>query len=144
MTSKPENVLLDAVGHVRLADFGTCVFMEEGRDALGPHACERAFVGSAQYVAPEVVAGALHAAVAQDVWGLGCVAHYVAAGADAFARDTDYLTWQAVLGEPAPELLHVEPAYAHVVQGCLHKDPAQRAPLQWVIASLDADFRFAC
>lgn len=45
---KPENILLDAAGHVKLADFGTAVDTRSGGR-------RNTFCGTAEYVAPEVL-----------------------------------------------------------------------------------------
>jgi serine/threonine protein kinase len=44
---KPENILLELDGHIRLTDFGLCKFLED----------DRAFsmCGTPEYLAPEVV-----------------------------------------------------------------------------------------
>lgn len=50
---KPENLLIDRLGHVKLADFGTCVKM----DADGNIKSKTA-IGTPEYIAPEVGAAA--------------------------------------------------------------------------------------
>lgn len=47
---KPDNMLLDSSGHVKLADFGTCMQM----DANGLVHCATA-VGTPDYISPEVL-----------------------------------------------------------------------------------------
>ena len=47
---KPDNMLLDASGHIKLADFGTCMKM----DADGLVRSETA-VGTPDYISPEVL-----------------------------------------------------------------------------------------
>ena len=50
---KPENVILDATGHVRLTDFGLSKFLTE--DEL-----THSFCGSAEYMAPEMLTKSGH------------------------------------------------------------------------------------
>uniref|UniRef100_A0A8C7YL07 non-specific serine/threonine protein kinase n=1 Tax=Oryzias sinensis TaxID=183150 RepID=A0A8C7YL07_9TELE len=47
---KPDNMLLDRLGHLKLADFGTCMKM----DATGMVRCDTA-VGTPDYISPEVL-----------------------------------------------------------------------------------------
>ncbi|XP_031437399.1 rho-associated protein kinase 2b isoform X2 [Clupea harengus] len=47
---KPDNMLLDASGHLKLADFGTCMSM----DSKGMVRCDTA-VGTPDYISPEVL-----------------------------------------------------------------------------------------
>eukprot|EP00039_Didymoeca_costata_P008840 m.117602 g.117602 ORF g.117602 m.117602 type:complete len:1166 (+) comp14253_c0_seq5:138-3635(+) len=83
---KPDNVLLDASGHAKLADFGTCVQLVKGRVR-----CSRA-VGTADYIAPEV----LHArddsngtyGKEVDWWSLGIVIFELIFGETPFYHDT--------------------------------------------------------
>ena len=46
---KPENVILDKRGHVKLADFGL------SREDFGIEALSKSFVGSIAYLAPEIL-----------------------------------------------------------------------------------------
>ncbi len=47
---KPDNVLVDKDGHIRLADFGSCLKM----DSKGKVACTTA-VGTPDYISPEIL-----------------------------------------------------------------------------------------
>lgn len=56
---KPENVLLDAEGHIRLTDFGLAKanMTQEGRT--------NSFIGTMEYMAPEIVESKGHGKVHQ-------------------------------------------------------------------------------
>lgn len=61
---KPENVLLDANGNVKIYDFGLCALLEQFReDGLLHTTC-----GSPNYVAPEVISGRGYNGAPADVW----------------------------------------------------------------------------
>lgn len=60
---KPENVLLDAAGHVKLIDFDSARLLEQSET-------DQSFVGTADYMAPEVLAHS-DATEASDFWALG-------------------------------------------------------------------------
>jgi serine/threonine protein kinase len=47
---KPENIILDYEGHVRLADYGLSKLMQESREGK-----TYSFCGSAEYMAPEML-----------------------------------------------------------------------------------------
>jgi serine/threonine protein kinase len=47
---KPDNVLIDKDGHIRLADFGSCLRMDEN----GKVNCTTA-VGTPDYISPEIL-----------------------------------------------------------------------------------------
>ena len=47
---KPENIIIDYEGHVRLADYGLSKIMEDTREAK-----TYSFCGSAEYMAPEML-----------------------------------------------------------------------------------------
>lgn len=128
---KAENILLGSDGRIRLSDFATAIFLTENASKK-----RRAFVGSAQYVAPEIIADG-EPTVAVDIWGCGCVAYYIAFGRHAFLRDTDYLTWTAALKEPLtfPEALN-DLRYVALLEECLRKDPAERPSASTVRGTL--------
>eukprot|EP00118_Oscarella_pearsei_P005215 m.23664 g.23664 ORF g.23664 m.23664 type:complete len:1265 (+) comp28514_c0_seq2:88-3882(+) len=60
---KPDNMLLDARGHLKLADFGTCVKLDENGEVKADAA-----VGTPDYISPEV----LRSQGGQGVYGKEC------------------------------------------------------------------------
>jgi len=106
---KPDNVLLDEKGHVRLADFGSA--KDEGPSATSPEgaALAEAFVGTAEYVSPEVLRDESAHAPA-DLWALGCTLYVLCTGVPPFHGASEYLTFQQILG------YDVEATLAYAVQ----------------------------
>ncbi len=120
---KPANVIVDEHGHAKLTDFGVA------RAARGPR--EHELIGTARYIAPELVAGE-PATERSDVFSLGLVAYELIAGQPAHGEmETDDLLRQRLDG-PAPSLrgarVGVSEDVDAVVQRALARDPAQRYP----------------
>ncbi|KAL4447725.1 hypothetical protein ABPG75_004944 [Micractinium tetrahymenae] len=63
---KPENVLLDGEGHVRITDFG----LAKGNMSDAEHERTNSFIGTMEYMAPEVITGRGHGK-AVDWWSVG-------------------------------------------------------------------------
>lgn len=70
---KPENVLLDAEGHIRLTDFGLA------KDGLASSAVTKSFCGSPAYLAPEMLLKKGSGQPA-DIYGLGAVLYELLVG----------------------------------------------------------------
>jgi p90 ribosomal S6 kinase len=94
---KPENVLLDADGHIALTDFGLSKLpLEEGK--------AYSFCGTVEYMAPEVVNRKGHS-FAADWWSFGVLMFEMLTGSLPFQgsnrRDTMTQILKAKLGMPA-------------------------------------------
>lgn len=113
---KPENILLDEDMRIKVTDFGSAKVLDlselpinkalqngkgaNGAEKDGVAAQEdqrkRSFVGTAEYVSPEVLRNE-HASFAADIWAFGCIVFQMLAGRPPFRSATEYLTFQQVL-----------------------------------------------
>ncbi|RKP14726.1 kinase-like domain-containing protein, partial [Piptocephalis cylindrospora] len=94
---KPGNVLIDARGHVRLADFGACALIDpETRRIRGAIP-----VGTPEYVAPEVLRaqedGRKGYGPDCDLWSVGILAYECLRGISPFWAETDAQTFARVM-----------------------------------------------
>lgn len=118
---KAENILLASDLSIRLIDFATSHRLNTP--------CNTLFVGSPQYVAPEIISGKFPTPKI-DLFGAGCVLYFIWLGKHAFLRDTDFLTWKCILEEdfppPGEQDKELANSYAECVEKCLIKDPDLR------------------
>merc|ERR1719313_2610357 len=79
---KPENVMLDVQGYLKLIDFGIAKKLETGGG--------RAFtmIGTPHYMAPEVIRGKGYGSEV-DIWGLGVILYELVCGFLPFGEDLD-------------------------------------------------------
>jgi 3-phosphoinositide dependent protein kinase-1 len=86
---KPENLLLDDHFRIKITDFGTGKILENGAEKANT------FVGTAQYVAPELLESN-ETSKSSDLWALGCIIYQMISGRFAFQGLSEYLTWQKI------------------------------------------------
>jgi serine/threonine protein kinase len=112
---KPQNLLLDLDGRVKIADFGIARSLDGTSLTL-----TGSVLGTAGYLAPEQAGGAQVSAAA-DIYGLGVTLHQLATG--------------TMPGPDAPQALP-EPVRS-VVARCLDPDPGRRPSAEALSAMLD-------
>ena len=124
---KPDNILLDASGHVLVTDFGIAKAAHDATPAQ--LTTEGMVVGTPQYMSPEQATGE-RADDRSDIYGLGIVLYQMLAGAPPFDGESaqQILMKQATV-EPVPirqVRKDVPEALAAVLHRMLEKDPGQR------------------
>ncbi|KAG9401724.1 hypothetical protein AC1031_007437 [Aphanomyces cochlioides] len=122
---KPENVLLDADGHVRITDFGLAkrhVSLTEGA---------KTFCGTPEYLAPEMLVarktkGAYGYAV--DWWSLGTLLYEMLTGWPPFFDKDVQKMCEKILNEPLtfPARFGLSANAKSLVRGLLERDPVKR------------------
>ena len=120
---KPDNVLCARDDHVKVADFG----LAKSGSAAGFQTAAGLLLGTPDYLAPELVAGAEPDARA-DQYALGVTLYEMLAGAAPFTRASVFDTLQAHAEAPVPPLEEprVPRGVAAVVMRMLAKAPGER------------------
>lgn len=122
---KPANILFAADGRPLLSDFGVA------RSSHGPAltAPDVAALGTAEYLAPEVVDGAAHDAQA-DVYALGVVCYEALTGRRPYVGATPLAILRAADRGGAPGVRELAPEVprdlAAAVEAALNRDPSAR------------------
>jgi 3-phosphoinositide dependent protein kinase-1 len=86
------DVLIDRLGHIKLGDFGTSTICT---DSQSPRT---SFVGTQDYVSPEVLVGEKKATKSCDLWAVGCIIYQFYTGRSPFHGATEYLTFELIMG----------------------------------------------
>ncbi|EOD40857.1 hypothetical protein EMIHUDRAFT_69515 [Emiliania huxleyi CCMP1516] len=125
---KPENVLLDSDGHVRLTDFGLA------KDAMELSDKTHTFCGARcrrtrtpDYLAPEVIRGGGHGR-GVDWWSLGTMIYEMLGGLPPYYSENVNAMYEKVLRAPLefrPETAFSSDA-RDLLHGLLQKEPEQR------------------
>uniref|UniRef100_A0A126X3R1 non-specific serine/threonine protein kinase n=1 Tax=Dendrolycopodium obscurum TaxID=62333 RepID=A0A126X3R1_DENOS len=146
---KPENVLIQKDGHLLLTDFDLS-FVSSSTPQLvrpvkptgrrkkkkvsplptfvaEPLTRSNSFVGTEEYIAPEIINGAGHSS-AVDWWALGILIYEMLYGYTPFRGKNRHKTFSNVLHKELlfPSSIPVSLATKHLIRGLLQKDPAKR------------------
>jgi cGMP-dependent protein kinase len=117
---KPENLMIDEDGYLKLIDFGTAKIIEGKTFTL---------IGTPQYLAPEVILGKGYSLTA-DLWSLGIITFELGTGKVPFGENEQdpYKIYEQIL-ESDVEYPQILKAYPKIKLFCVHllnKNPAQR------------------
>jgi 3-phosphoinositide dependent protein kinase-1 len=89
---KPENILVSRTGHIKITDFGTAAICSDNQSP------RTSFVGTQDYVSPEVLTGERTATKACDLWAVGCMVYQMLSGKSPFRAATEFLTFELIMG----------------------------------------------
>ncbi|CAL9099036.1 unnamed protein product, partial [Musa acuminata var. zebrina] len=128
---KPENILIRADGHIMLTDFD--LSLPDRRFVAEPVvARSSSFVGTHEYVAPEVAGGGSHGS-AVDWWAYGVLLYELLYGRTPFAGETHKATLRNIVTEPlvfpppsSPSSRSSDSAARDLIAHLLDKDPEAR------------------
>jgi serine/threonine-protein kinase len=118
---KPENILVDEAGRVKLTDFGIARLLGSADD--GSLTKAGLAVGTPQYMAPEALAGA-SPSPAMDVFSVGVVLYEMVSGRRPIG---DFAALPAGLDRVVRKALAPDPAERHANAGALRADLAALA-----------------
>lgn len=119
---KDENIIIDQNFHVKLIDFGSATFMEEGK-------LFSTFYGTTEYCSPEVLAGNKYAGPELEMWSLGVTLYVLLVFENPFLDIEE--TLRAELSVPAGLSRPLE----LLLRSMLHKEPLARCTMRQLKAN---------
>ncbi|WWC60568.1 uncharacterized protein I303_103142 [Kwoniella dejecticola CBS 10117] len=121
---KPENILLDDDMRIKVTDFGSAKLLNKEEEVIDDGK-KRSFVGSADFVSPEVLRNE-PASAASDIWAFGCILYQFLVGKPPFRGATDYLIFQKILKREMDFPEGFDEDAKALVEMVLNLDPLQR------------------
>jgi len=118
---KPENLLLDADGHIRLTDFGL------SKDSLHGGGLTKTFCGTPEYLAPEVIRQKEDGyGKSVDWWALGVLIFEMLYGVPPFYHENLKTMYDDILHADIPFPQNFSPQVKEIISGLMERDPADR------------------
>lgn len=116
---KLDNLLLDAQGFLKIADFGLC------KEGIGFGDRTSTFCGTPEFLAPEVLTQETYTR-AVDWWGLGVLLYEMLVGECPFPGDTEEEVFDCIVNTDAPYPHFLSVQALELIQKLLQKIPEQR------------------
>jgi len=116
---KLDNILLDAEGHCRLADFGMC------KEGITKDNLTSTFCGTPDYIAPEILQE-LEYGVSVDWWALGVLMYEMMAGQPPFEADNEDDLFEAILHDDVLYPVWLSKEAVSILKAFMTKNPLKR------------------
>ncbi|XP_045144493.1 serine/threonine-protein kinase N3 [Echinops telfairi] len=116
---KLDNLLLDAQGFLKIADFGLC------KEGIGFGDRTSTFCGTPEFLAPEVLTQEAYTR-AVDWWGLGVLLYEMLVGECPFPGDTEEEVFDCIVNKDAPYPRFLSVQALELIQKLLQKCPERR------------------
>lgn len=118
---KDENIIIDQYFHVKLIDFGSATFMEDGK-------LFSTFYGTTEYCSPEVLAGNKYAGPELEIWALGITLFVL------IFFENPFIDIEETLHSELHFPHTVSPALEKTLTSMLDKNPKTRCTMKQLIA----------
>ncbi|CAH1114575.1 unnamed protein product [Psylliodes chrysocephalus] len=116
---KLDNILLDAEGHCKLADFGMC------KEGIVDGVTTSTFCGTPDYIAPEILQE-LEYAASVDWWALGVLMYEMMAGQPPFEADNEDDLFESILHDDVLYPVWLSKDAVSILKGFMTKNPSRR------------------
>ncbi|KAM8828544.1 serine/threonine-protein kinase N2 isoform 2-T2 [Spinachia spinachia] len=116
---KLDNLLMDADGFVRIADFGLC------KEGMGHGDRTTTFCGTPEFLAPEVLTENTYTR-SVDWWGLGVLVYEMLVGESPFPGDDEEEVFDSIVNDEVRYPRFLSPESLSLIQKLLKKNPEMR------------------
>ncbi|KAI3361916.1 hypothetical protein L3Q82_012186 [Scortum barcoo] len=116
---KLDNLLMDADGFVRIADFGLC------KEGMGYGDRTSTFCGTPEFLAPEVLTDNNYTR-SVDWWGLGVLIYEMLVGESPFPGDDEEEVFDSIVNDDVRYPRFLSPESMSLIQKLLQKNPEMR------------------
>ncbi|KAM3859792.1 protein kinase C epsilon type [Diretmus argenteus] len=116
---KLDNILLDAEGHCKLADFGMC------KEGIINGVTTTTFCGTPDYIAPEILQE-LEYGASVDWWALGVLMYEMMAGQPPFEADNEDDLFESILHDDVLYPVWLSKEAVSILRAFMTKNPARR------------------
>ncbi|CAF0899274.1 unnamed protein product [Didymodactylos carnosus] len=116
---KLDNILLDAEGHCKIADFGMC------KEGIFNGKLTSTFCGTPDYIAPEILQE-LDYSFSVDWWALGVLMYEMMAGQPPFEADDEDSLFESILRDEVLYPVWLSKEAVHILKSFMTKNPAKR------------------